>query len=316
MKCTWIIRWGMLLLIVLSLLPLSGCDSDENETSSPDAAPFDIAIAVELARLSLQAYQQLDDHSASRSFTLPEPYRLHEAFVTSERFAGDLFISTENVPIGFVATADEAIYVVFRGTQTIAEWLDNVQFPQEIFDFVTDGGKTHQGFTSVYESIHDTVVTTVNELIDSDTYTTLYVTGHSLGGALAVLAALELWERTALEPIMYNFAAPRVGDPAFRQRYRDAVSNSWRIVNTHDVVPILPPTTVIAFDGIAPREFSYQHVLTENEITFGTAINDPLDVLNIGTNHDVCTYYNVLCDRTGAPATCKALAGGASECNP
>ena len=316
MKCTWMIRWGMLLLIALSLLPLSGCNSDENGTSSPDTTPFDIAIAVELARLSLQAYQQLDDHFADRSFILPEPYRLHEALLTSTRFAGDLFISTENVPIGFVAADDEAIYVVFRGTQTITEWLDNVQFPQKIFDLVTDGGKTHQGFTAVYESINDAVVTTVNELLDSDTYITLYVTGHSLGGALAVLAALELRERTALEPIMYNFAAPRVGDPAFRQRYRDAISNSWRTVNTHDIVPTLPPTTVIAFDGITPQEFSYQHVLTANEIPFGTAINDPLDVLNIGANHDVCTYYSTLCDQTDAPATCKALAGGAGECNP
>jgi triacylglycerol lipase len=304
--------------MALSLLPISGCgsDGDGDGTSSSEAAPFDIAIAVELNRLSLQAYQQLDDHVADRSFTLPEPYRLHTALLTSARFAGDLFLSTEKAPIGFVATAGEAIYVVFRGTQTITEWINNVNYPQEIFDLVTDGGKTHQGFTEVYESINDAVVAAVNALIDSGTFTTLSVTGHSLGGALAVLAALELRERTTLEPIMYNFAAPRVGDPAFSQRYRDAVSISWRTINTHDVVPTLPPTTVIAFDGILPQEFSYQHVLAENDITFGTAINDPLDVLNIGTNHDVCAYYSALCDQTDDPATCKALAGGASDCSP
>jgi triacylglycerol lipase len=316
MKCSWTLRKGMLFFLALSLLLITGCNNNgEGDTSSEDT-DFDIAIAVELARLSLQAYQQLDDHTADRSFILPAPYRLHETLLTSERFAGDLFSGTEEVPIGFIATADKAIYVVFRGTQTITEWLNNVQFPQVIFDLVTDGGQTHQGFTAVYESVRDTVITTVNALIASDTYTTLYVTGHSLGGALAVLAALELRERTALEPIMYNFAAPRVGDPAFRQRYREAVSNSWRTVNTHDIVPTLPPTTVLALDGITPKELLYTHVSTENAITFGSEINDPLDVLNIGANHDLCTYYSTLCDQTDAPDACKVLAGGAGECNP
>jgi triacylglycerol lipase len=282
----------------------------------PDAEPFDINIAVEMARLSLQAYQQLADHFDNQAFTLPDPYHLQEAFFTSELFAGDLFNINEDVPIGFVATAHDTIYVVFRGTNTISEWIRNVTFPQTLYDFVNDSGRTHLGMTNVYQTIHEAVVATVNDLIGSGTYSTLYVTGHSLGGALAALAAPELRDRTTLEPIMYNFAAPRVGDLLFRQSYSALVRNSWRTVNTHDLVPTLPPTTLISFDVFPPQEVSYQHVFSENEITFGNSINDPLDVLNIGSNHDMCNYYSALCDQTDDPASCKTLAGGADGCNP
>ena len=244
------------------------------------------------------------------------PYQVQKEFFTSEFFAGDLFDFDEEVPIGFVATTADIIYVVFRGTQTISEWITNATFPQVDYDFVDDGGKTYRGFTKIYQTINEAVITTVNNLIASGIYSTLYVTGHSLGGALAVLAAPELRDRTSLTPIMYNFAAPRVGDPSFSQRYSELVKNSWRTVNSNDLVPTLPPTTVISFDDFPPQEVSYEHVFSKSEITFGKSINDPLDVLNIASNHDMCNYYSALCDQTDDPVTCKLLADSADDCEP
>lgn len=316
MNRNWMMRFGKFLLLPMYLLAVLACRSDGNDMPPPAAEPFDIKVAVEAARLSLQAYQQLDDYFDNQVFILPDPYQVQAEFFTSEFFAGDLFKLDEEVPIGFVATAGNTIYVVFRGTKTIFEWITNATFLQEDYDFVNDSGKTYRGFTHVYQTINDAIVTTVNDLINSGIYSTLYVTGHSLGGALAVLAAPELRDRTSLEPIMYNFAAPRVGDPLFKERYSELVRNSWRTINTNDFVPTLPPTTVLSVDDFPPRELSYQHVFSENEITFGKSINDPLDVLNIVPNHDLCKYYSALCDQTADPAVCKALAGGAADCNP
>jgi triacylglycerol lipase len=309
-------RLGTFLLLVVCLMPVSGCISGDDGMPPPGSAPFEVNLAAELALLNLHAYQQLADYLDDQTLTLPDPYRLHAVLLTSEFFAGERFNFNEDVPIGFVASAGNAIYVVFRGTQTISEWISNATFPQVIYDFVNDFGKTHRGFTAVYESVHEALLTAVNELIDTGDVSTLYVTGHSLGGALAVLATPELWARTPLEPIMYNFAAPRVGDAWFRQRYNELIRNSWRTVNRHDLVPDLPPVTVISFDVFPPEEVSYTHVFSENEITFGDSIDNPLDVLNIGSNHDMCNYYNAICDRTDDPASCKALAGGADGCNP
>lgn len=304
---------GRLRVLGLCLLVMSACTTEDTPTPRTDADPFDLTLALALARLNLQAYQQLDHYRDDRVFVLPAPYRLEAQLVTAVHFAGDIFAGDEIVPIGFIASADNAIYVVFRGTKAISEWLGDVTFTQEDFAFVADSGRTHQGFTSVYQHFRLAMITAVRNLINTGTYTRLYVVGHSLGGALAVLATLELRERTTLEPLLYNYGAPRVGDRAFRDRYRALIRTSWRVVNTNDVVPDVPPTSLI--DGFPPREIAYQHVLSPREITFGRTINDPLDVFSIRSNHNLCNHYNALCAETNDVAGCRALADGVDDCN-
>jgi alpha-beta hydrolase superfamily lysophospholipase len=63
----------------------------------------------------------------------------------------------------------------------------------------------------------------------------LFLTGHSLGGALATLAASR-WPARAC----YTFGAPRVGDGAFARTLRAPL---YRVVNGQDVVPRVPPAS-------------------------------------------------------------------------
>jgi triacylglycerol lipase len=209
------------------------------------------------------------------------------------------------VPIAFIATTGEEIFVVFRGTDTIDEWIKDAEFFQVPYTFVPDGGKTEEGFTKVYNSIHESIVDKVNDLIESENFTTLFVTGHSLGAALATLAIPELIENTAFsQPIMYNFASPRVGDATFMRLYDSLIDNSLRVYNTRDEVPTLPP-----------RFLGYTHVKTGTAIVFGKPIRDPFDFERIEDNHIMCNYYNELCDLTSDPEACKEMAGGADGCN-
>ncbi|MCP4407219.1 MAG: lipase family protein [Gammaproteobacteria bacterium] len=293
-----------------------GADGDDSATS-PDTESFEINLAVELAHLSLQTYQQLDDYTNNRTFSLPASYVLQEQFFTTERFTGESLSSGEEIPIAFVATAQDRIYVAFRGTQTISEWINNIRFKQVDYIFVADGGQTHQGFTEIYRTIREPIVETIKNLLVSGSYSRLYITGHSLGGALAVLAAPELRERTTMEPAMYNFGGPRVGDPDFQQRYGELVTHSWRTVNTNDPVPALPPETVwIPVEGSDLQRLSYTHVSTENEITFGSPIEGPSDIGIISANHSMCNYYQLLCDSTADPAACKTLTDDIDSCSP
>lgn len=306
------------LVITLTLL-LMGCpgEGDNRLGTSSNTESFEIDQAVELAHLSLQAYQQLDDYVNNRVFSLPDPYVLQEQFFTTERFAGESLSSGEGIPIAYIATAQDRIYLAFRGTQTVSEWAKNVKFAQVEYTFVTNSGKTHQGFTETYGSIREPIVASINNLLISGSYSTLYVTGHSLGGALAVLAAPELRERTSLTPVMYNFAGPRVGDPTFQKRYDEFVTNSWRTVNTNDPVPDLPPQKVlIPKDGNDFQEVSYTHVSAEHKITFGSPVNDLGDIAVISSNHSMCNYYNLLCDSTDDPAACKTVTTNIASCSP
>jgi triacylglycerol lipase len=280
----------------------------------PGAQAFDLDQALELARLSLQAYQMLADYQAGTTFTLPAPYSLVAQYLTPEQYPGEALAGEgTEVPIAFVATRDDVVFVVYRGTKTITEWIRDATFEQVENAFVSGGGLVEEGFSEIYATIHDAIVTQVQQLISSGSFTSLYVTGHSLGAAMAVLSALELAQGTSLQPALYSFAGPRVGDPTFATAYDAQIATSWRVVNTNDLVPTLPPAVAVQFENGTEKLFFYEHVDAAEDITFGTPIRSPSDILE---DHSLCNYYDTLCAETSDPSACEALADGADGCHP
>jgi hypothetical protein len=68
------------------------------------------------------------------------------------------------------------------------------------------------------------------------------VTGHSLGGALTTLFVMENASKHAVDiQTSCTFASPLVGNKEFAQAFGQLAIDSWRIVNTLDLVPKLPP---------------------------------------------------------------------------
>lgn len=311
----------LLAAIALSIVTL-GCGSDRNDPASPTPSPtppvlgeeetaFDLELATELGALCLQSYQMLADFQSGTTFTLPAPYTLEAQFLTPESFPGETFATA--VPIAFVATAGDAIYVVFRGTKTISEWISDAEFAQVPYGYASGGGMVEQGFASVYATVRDAIVDQVNALAGSGSFSTLYVTGHSLGASLATLAAPDLAHATSFSaPVLYNFASPRTGDPVFAGMV-DALPTSWRVVNTNDEVPKLPPATVFVFENGQQKLFFYEHIDSEYDITFGEPIRDFEDVVE---DHSMCSYFATLCAQTSDPVSCYPQAGGADGCNP
>ena len=280
------------------------------------APGFDLSLALELGRLCLQSYQMLDDFNAGKTFTLPAPYTLVKQYFTNEDFSG-VTATGDSVPIAFIATKDDNIYVVFRGTDTIVEWIDDSEIGQVPYTFVTDGGLTEAGFTNVYATINSDMIAEVKQLNQSGNYSNLFITGHSLGAGLAVLAVPDFAANTPFsDPIMYNFAGPRVGNPHFAEAVFNALDlTTIRVANTNDLVPKLPQPVVEIFKDNMFKTFFYDHVNTEHPITFGNPISGPTDVKDIEFNHIMCHYYNHLCAGTSDPASCMAMADGADGCN-
>ena len=69
----------------------------------------------------------------------------------------------------------------------------------------------------------------------------LTICGHSLGGAIVTLLALDLAANSTFKnPTVYTYASPRTGDPAFVSTYDQVVPNTFRIANRVDLVPKLP----------------------------------------------------------------------------
>jgi hypothetical protein len=81
------------------------------------------------------------------------------------------------------------------------------------------------------------------------------VTGHSLGSALATLYAMENARTDQLvNPLLCTFASPLVGDATFASVFNGLALTSWRIVNTPDLVPKVPPSGFTHID--APQVYS------------------------------------------------------------
>lgn len=118
--------------------------------------------------------------------------------------------------------------LVFRGTNDLRDWYTNLRVATESWPA---GGAVHTGFAAALRQVWPQVCDALTSLS-----LPTFVTGHSLGGALATLAATRAEFAAA-----YSFGAPRVGDAAFWQSLRCPMH---RVVNDRDVVPTLPPSSL------------------------------------------------------------------------
>jgi len=149
------------------------------------------------------------------------------------------------VYLGFVLVSKQRNIIVFRGTQRNVEWLNNLYARQKTYTDPASGlvfGKVHQGFVDNYKSIIKPIPREIAEKLDPSI--PCYITGHSLGSALAVLTSMDLaYNFPKLKPRiqLYTYAGARVGDPTFARLHAEYVPNHYRIVNLADVVPLLPP---------------------------------------------------------------------------
>ena len=126
--------------------------------------------------------------------------------------------------------------VVFPGSDSARDWRTNLQ-TQKVAHRA--GGAVHIGFHWAHQMVSADLI---SELL-SRTSRQIVVMGHSLGGSLAMLTALELirkWVGTNIQ--VYTYGQPRVGNGAFARAYNAQLNDrTYRIVNADDPVPYLPP---------------------------------------------------------------------------
>lgn len=120
-----------------------------------------------------------------------------------------------------------------RGTTSPADWRHNANAGMESIG----GGRTvHKGFHRAYRDAEEQITALLAKAGDLP----VFVCGHSLGGAVAVMATW--YHRRDRLSACYTFGAPRVGNHAFHDGFKTPV---YRIVNAFDPVPWLPPNDTV-----------------------------------------------------------------------
>ena len=146
---------------------------------------------------------------------------------------------------GYVMANERAIVVSFRGTQgkDLRDWITNLDFDR----IETPNGMVHCGFNKAVDRVFEDLLLAVIKFRTQGQ--ALFLTGHSLGGALATLATLRLVNAGQSVAGLYTFGSPRVGDRTYFDRFNTAlnmgldtapISRAFRIVNDKDIVPKLP----------------------------------------------------------------------------
>jgi len=170
------------------------------------------------------------------------------------------------------------LYVAFRGTQEKRDVRTDAKLLAARIGWLGDAkAKVHKGFLAAYDSIRARVTEEVTRAAQQHKPRLIVFTGHSLGGALAVLAATDYttnWD-TGHDFQVYTYGAPQVGDQAFATLYNSAVPASVRVVNPHDKIPASLGPAYVHVKGYYPVTSLTKDIfpLSHELATYRVAIN-------------------------------------------
>jgi hypothetical protein len=138
--------------------------------------------------------------------------------------------------IGYVMSIDDVTVIVFRGTDDARDWIASLNR----FTVDTPHGKAHRGFYDAYQRLKPQIIAILRQNDEKH----VWITGHSLGGALAVLCAYDLIENEGANVSgVITFGQPMVARAVLAKHLDSLLASRYaHLVNEADVVPRIPPS--------------------------------------------------------------------------
>jgi predicted lipase len=216
---------------------------------TPTGFHADFALCVALS-LSEAAYAVMNQPGVTPA--LPSGYRMTGLIKADESFRQVILQDPGRSKVAKAMMDDSGIFglmgqnsgtqtafVAFRGTQTFEDWVGDFDALWQPYKYVANAGNVHAGFQDIYGALHDSISSGIGAAIEG--CTKLIVTGHSLGGGIAVIAGPDLAKNLKLAPEVLTFAGPAAGLKDFAKTFDVLIPSCYRVVNFWDLVPRVPP---------------------------------------------------------------------------
>ena len=131
------------------------------------------------------------------------------------------------------------LFIVFQGSQSDHDWANNAIF--ELVPYTSGSGHYHRGFMNICNISYTDVGTYIQNEVTKNANLKITVTGHSLGGAMAMLYALLLQKAKINVTQLITFGQPRCGNLEFVNFYSTLKIPYYRFVNDGDYISDVPP---------------------------------------------------------------------------
>ena len=205
-----------------------------------------------LASMSHLAYDRYEDDKNPK---------LLELFTAKLKSGGfkllEIYNSPETDTQAFLAANGDYAVLAFRGTEVTSR--KDIMTDAKAKRIVDIEGRVHGGFRAAFESVRQKIEKGILGLDNIP----LYITGHSLGAALATVATQELENNPDIKgriAACYTYGSPRVGNTQYDKNFKAPI---YRMVNTTDIVTIVPLLAMgyvhigdVRFLGRKPGDFS------------------------------------------------------------
>lgn len=161
--------------------------------------------------------------------------RAYEDPETTGEDMGEFISSSEDTQL-YIKKDGDTIYVTFRGTSSIKDALVDLNISRYR---IRENIKVHEGFFNQFKSVE--IQITKRLVKDDDNVKRIIFAGHSLGGALAQIAAAYYGDVFDFAHVAcHTFGSPRVGNSHFVEWFEKNVDENVRVANRKDPVPMIP----------------------------------------------------------------------------
>ena len=234
---------------------------------------------------------KVDTTKPSMSDVMPRICKMPQ-FVSCPECDAQCYLLMYNPPKGVKELGAEPVLVIAaRGTTSLMDWMCNAQAYQAQFRDATDkpvnGVELHSGFYRQFISLLSKVDVGVQKHLKGGGK--VICVGHSLGGAISTIAALNYGNTYPQQVWHASFGSPRVGNQAFKEAYAKCTKLQARVKHERDpVVSILPP-------------IDYWHVGPETHLGEADPCPDIPILLDVG-DHDMAKYVSGIQNPAAAQA--------------